>query len=154
MKKLFTLLVVCVMALCLTNKAIAADKDDVKKAVIDLWRAWSAGDAAAIAQHYTPGMQYFAANGSLFERSNLFSDPAGLKALFDSGFKINNLPQHIEVDVHGNIAIISCYLVGTSTAPDGTVTQAMDRRTSVRIKMGNQWKVIQLHSSPVIVPAQ
>jgi ketosteroid isomerase-like protein len=46
----------------------------------------------------------------------------------------------MEVKVYGTTAIVTGYLVGTATSPDGTATQVRSQRTEVLIKQGGQWK--------------
>ena len=78
-----------------------------------------------------------------------------MKADYDSGVRVNLNPVHIEVQVYGNAAVVTCYLVGTVTGPDGTVEQVTDRRTAVLIKQGGKWMEAHTHASPMVVaPAQ
>jgi len=52
----------------------------------------------------------------------------------------------------GTTAIVTGYLVGTTTGPDGTATQVRNQRTGVLIKQGGQWKEVHRHLSPVRLP--
>ncbi len=58
----------------------------------------------------------------------------------------------VDVEVFGDIAITTGYVVGSSTSPDGTTNQVMMRRTGVVIKRDGQWKELHNHLSPVVTP--
>ena len=81
---------------------------------------------------------------SLEEQRNNF------QATVDAGQKRNLEVRHIEVKVYGNAAVLTGYLTGTNTAPDGTVNQLRQQRTGVWIKQGGQWKVVHRHGSPLL----
>ena len=56
----------------------------------------------------------------------------------------------MEVKVYGgDTAVVTGYLVGTTTVPNGTTNQLSDRRTAVMIKQGGQWKEVRHHQSPL-----
>jgi ketosteroid isomerase-like protein len=87
--------------------------------------------------------------------NSLDEETAALKADFESGLKLNMDLRHLDVKVYGNAAVVTGYVVGTSTAPSGVIEQVMNRRSAVLIKEGGKWKEVHLHSSPVIsVPQQ
>ena len=67
----------------------------------------------------------------------------------DAGSKLNLQLTHLDVKVYGNTAVVTGYVVGTTTDPDGETQSVMNRRTAVLIKQGNKWKEVHLHSSPV-----
>jgi len=150
MKALTTLLVV---GMFLTTVAMADDVDDVKAAVQGHFAAVNAGDVNAYIQYYPSETSRFAGGGllarvhSLEERRNDFQ--AGVDARVDAGVKRNLELQHMEVKVYGTTAVVTGYLVGTSTAADGTVTQSRQQRTEVLIKQGGQWKSVHNHRSPL-----
>ncbi len=60
--------------------------------------------------------------------------------------------RHPEVEVYGNVAVVTGYTVGTITSPDGTARPIANRRTVVLIKQGGQWKIAHRHLSPVRLP--
>jgi len=144
MKALTTLLVV---GMFLTTVAVADDADDVKAAVERYFAALNSGDADAYAQHRVPEYSIFG-GGGLIERSNSIAQQRDdFQAQTDAGFKLNLRIQHLEVRVYGNAAVVTGYLTGTNTAPDGTVNQQRQQSTRVWIKQGGQWKEAHRHSS-------
>jgi len=77
------------------------------------------------------------------------TDPILLKTLKT---KRNVQLRHPEVEVYGNVAVVTGYTVGTITSPDGTARPIANRRTVVLIKQGGQWKIAHRHLSPVRLP--
>jgi len=146
MKALTTLLVV---GMFLTTVAIADDMDDVKAAVRGHFAALNAGDVNAYIQYYSSETSVFAGGGLLGRVHSLEERRNDFQAQVDAGEKRNLQLQHMEVKVYGNAAVVTGYLTGTNTAPDGTVTQTRERRTGVLIKQGGQWKEVHRHASPL-----
>ncbi len=144
MKALTTLLVV---GMFLTTVAMADDVDDVKAAVQGHFAALKAGDVNAFIQYYPSESSVFAGGGLLGRVHSLEERRNDFQAGVDAGEKRNLHLQHMEVKVYGNAAVVTGYLMGTSTAPDGTVTQSRQQRTEVLIKQGGQWKAVHNHRS-------
>ncbi len=146
MKVLTTLLVVGIF---LTTVAMADDVDDVKAAVQSYFDAINSGNGAAVARHRIPEYSVFVGGGLLDRSSSTAEQRDEFQALTDGGRKLNLRIQHMDVRVYGNTAVVTGYLTGTNTAPDGTVTQTRERRTGVLIKQGGQWKEVHRHASPL-----
>ena len=71
------------------------------------------------------------------------------QAMTDAGWKRNYRIQHMEVRVYGNAALVTGYMTGSMTAPDGTVTQLRLQRTGMMVKQGGQWREAHRHASPL-----
>ncbi len=144
MKALTTLLVI---GMFLTTVAMADDVDDVKAAVQGHFDAVNSGDVNAFIRYYAPESSVFAGGGlldryhSLEERRNNFQNTV------DSGAKRDLRLQHMEVKIYGTTAIVTGYLVGTASGPDGVANQVRSQRTEVLIKQGGQWKAVHNHRS-------
>ncbi len=149
MKALTTLLVVGMFA---TTVAIADDADDVRAAVERYVAALNTGDANAYVQSRTPEYSVFT-GGGLFERSTSLEEQRnGFQDRIDSGIRISRQLRHIDVKVYGNAAVVTGYMLGTTTGPDGTTQPLSSQRTGVWIKQGGQWKEVHRHSSPLTLP--
>ncbi len=144
MKALTTLLVIGMFA---TAVAMADDVDDVKAAVQGHFAALNAGDVNSYIQYYANQGSVFAGGGLLGRVHSLEERRNGFQAQVDAGERRNLHLQHMEVKVYGNAAVVTGYLMGTSTAADGTVTQSRQQRTEVLIKQGGQWKAVHNHRS-------
>ncbi len=147
MKALTTLLVV---GMFLTTGAMADDMDDVKAAAQSYLAAINAG-SSAVMQYRIPERSSFNRGGGLLGRptSSLEEQKNAFEAEVRAGIKRNYQITHMEVRVYGNTAVVTGYLTGTRTQPDGTVIQMRDRRTGVFVKQGGQWKEVHHHQSPL-----
>jgi len=147
MKAVTTLLVV---GMFLTTVAIADDVDDVKAAVQGHFAALNAGDVNAYIQYYSSETSVFAGGGLLGRVHSIEDRRNDFQAGVDAGERRNLRLQHMEVKVYGNAAVVTGYLVGSSTSADGTVTPSRQQRTEVLIKQGGQWKAVHNHRSPLL----
>ncbi len=148
MKALTTLLVVGMFA---TAVAVADDADDVKAAVQRYIATLNAEDANAYVQSRVPEYSVFAGGGLLDRSTSLEEQRNGFQGRIDSGIRISRQLRHLDVKVYGNAAVVTGYMLGTTTWPDGT-TQLSSQRTGVWIKQGGQWKEVHRHSSPLTLP--
>ena len=134
----------------LTKVAAASDE----KEIIAIMHAHIASinneESDAIALHHLPGHNEFGATGGQLGLSGSFAEQqARNQEIFGSGFKFNWKLKDLKVQVFDNAAIVTGYVVGTTTSPDGTVTSINNRRTTVLIKQQGQWKEIHVHNSPL-----
>ncbi len=134
--------------------AMADDADDVEAVVQSYIAALNAGDANAFMQYRIPERSSFGGGGGLLSRpaSSLQEQRNALEAQVRAGVKRNYQITHMEVRVYGNTAVVTGYLTGTRTEPNGTVTPRRDRRTGVFVKLGGQWKEVHHHQSPLRGP--
>ncbi len=147
MKVLTTLLVV---GMILTTVAIADDVDDVKAAVQRYIATLNADDANAYVQSRIPVYSVFAGGGLIERFHSLEEQRNGFQGRVDSGLRISRQLRHLDVKVYGNAAVVTGYMLGTNTAPDGTVIQSRQQRTGMWIEQGGQWKEVHRHSSPLL----
>ena len=152
MKALTTLFVV---GMFLTAGALADDADDVKAAVQRYFTALNAGDANAFIQSRMPVHSVFAGGGLLERLGSLEEQKNNFQARVEAGEKLNLQVRHLDVRVYGNAALVTGYVMGTVTSPDGTIDQVRDQHTSVWVKQGGQWRRAHRHTSPLnIAPSQ
>ncbi len=144
MKALTTLWVVGMFAMPV---AMADDVDDVKAAVQSYFDAINSGNGAAMARHRIPEYSVFAGGGLIDRSTSITQQRDDFQALTDAGRKLDLRIQHLEVKVYGNAAVVTGYLTGTNTVPDGTVIQSRQQRTGVWIKQGGQWKEVHRHAA-------
>jgi len=150
MKALTTLFVV---GMFLTTVAIADDVDDVKEQVLDFFAAVNAGDREAVFQHQMPERSNFGrVDGLLSRTTSLEEQKRAFQASVDAGVKRIYQLKHLEVTVYGDTAVVTCYLTGPRTEPDGTTLHMHHRRTGVWIRQGRVWKEVHSHLSPLGVP--
>lgn len=148
--KYIAVIVSLAVGLVFTNTSIAGDVDDIKKITLEHFATLSSGDVEAHVAHHHKGHTTFAADGSLLQvDDSQDEEKKNLQATLDAA-KLNLQVRHLDVQVYGNTAVVTGYVVGTSTPPDGMPQQVMNRRTAVLIKQGNQWQEVHVHNSPVV----
>ena len=109
-----------------------------------------AGDARAhIAEHAPDATSFDAAGGLLVEAQSLEEQVRDLQAVFDAGIILDSYLRHLQVRTYGDAAVVTGYVMGTTTTPDGSVVPVMNRRTAVLIRQGSEWKEVHSHASPV-----
>jgi len=149
MKALTTLLVVGIF---LMPAVLADDADDVKAAFLSLFAAVNAGDSEALIQLYMPDFSDFGRGGGLLSRTTSLEERRKERqTIFDTA-RLNLQPRNVEVQVYGNAAVVTAYLVGRANPPNGEPTQWTDRRTGVWVKQGGAWKEAHMHQSPIRLP--
>jgi ketosteroid isomerase-like protein len=149
MKALTTLLAVGMLA---TTFAMADDSDDVKAAFLNLFTTLRAHDSQSMGQYYMPDYTDFGRGGGLLIRTATPEEKAKARqALFDA-VNITLQPRNVEVQVYGNTAVVTAYLIGSITPPNNETIRVNDRRTGVWVKQGGTWKEVHMHQSPIRLP--
>ncbi len=146
MKALTTLLVV---GMFLMPAVLADDADDVRAEMERYLAALNAGDANGYIQHFMPETSAIVGSG-LISYSNSLEEQKN--AFVASGLERNLQLRHLEVKVYGNTAVVTGYVVGSTTNASGTTFQTRALRTGVMIKQGGQWKEAHQHFSPLRIP--
>ncbi len=149
MKALTTLLVVGMFA---TAVAMADDADDVKAALLDRFDALNSGDVDRYVKYHSQERSVFLPTGELLDTSSFEERRNNRQSQVNAGFVRNFQARHLEVKVYGETALVTGYLVGSQTFPNGTTQQIGLRRSAVWLKQGGQWKEIHAHLSPMRLP--
>lgn len=149
MKRLIYIISLLVFALFLADVSMAGDVEDIKKTTMEHLVTQNAGDAKAHIAHHMPYHTMFADGGLLIVSHSREEQVKSLQAVFDAGVKFNLDLEHLDVKVYGKAAVVTSYIVGTVTNPDGTISESRAQRTAVLIKEGNDWKEVHLHISPL-----
>ncbi len=149
MKRLIAITTVLVVGLFFTNVATADDVDDVKAAQLALVAALNEGDVEAHGQLVLPEATGFFAGGGLL--AEVWRGEQ-MQAAIDAGFKVDIQLRHLDAKVYDNTAVVTGYLTGVITLPDGTTLKGPRRFSAVWIKQAGQWKQIHLHVSFITVP--
>ena len=137
-----------VIGMFVTAVAMADDADDVRAEMERYFAALNAGDADAYAQHFVAQASSFAGGGLLNTATSIAQQRNGFKASVDAGVQRNMRLRHLDVRVYGSTtAVVTCYVIGSTTQPDGTVVPNNVQRTAVLIKQGGQWKEVHQHRS-------
>ena len=122
-----------VVGMFLTTPALADDVDDVQALELEHLAALNAGNVDGYVNHHAEGRNAFLPFGFL-DTDTREEQRKNRQATLDAGIKINNLHRHLEVKVYGNAAVVTGYVLGTRTSPDGRSTQRVLRRSAMWIK--------------------
>ncbi len=147
MKALTTLFIA---GMFLTTVAIADDVDDVRAEMERYFAALNAGDANAYIQHFMPETSAIVGTGLISHSHSLEEQK---NAFVATGLERNLQLRHLEVKVYGNTAVVTGYVVGSTTNANGTTNQTRALRTGVMIKQGGQWKEVHQHRSLLRIAA-
>ena len=150
MRYLIAVLTICMVFIGLTVAAPAGEEDKVIAIMDAHLGAINNEESAAIARHHLPGHSEFGATGAKLGLSGTFEEQlARNKAIFESGATFDWHNKDLRVQIFDNTAIVTGYVVGATTSPDGTSTTVNNRRTTILIKQNGQWKEIHVHNSPL-----
>ena len=133
MKRLNPVLLGFLGILIVPNVGAAQDADEVKAVTLEHIALLNAGDAAAHIQHHLPGASSFD-DGVWEEGISLEDQIANLQAGFDAGFKVDITVRDLKVKVYGDAAVVTGYLDGTLTSPDGTTEEVTAARSVFLIR--------------------
>jgi uncharacterized protein (TIGR02246 family) len=114
--------------------------------------AWNTGDVEAFMPHFHPdGDNFYLTGGPLVGAPTA----EGMQAGYDAGFKPDVTPRDVQVKVYGgDTAILTCYLEGTVTDEDGSVSEGPWRFSEVRVKSDDgMWLIAHAHFSSLTAVA-
>ncbi len=150
MKALTTLLVVGMFLMPVT---MADDADDVEAVVREHFATLNAGDQVAhMQQHHMPAYNRFSLNGLRQHFDSVEEQKQQIQTVFDQGSKYNLRLTDVEVNIYGDSALLSAYLVGSILRPNGNTVQRTDRYSAMLVKQGGQWKAVHAHTSALRTP--
>jgi len=145
MKALTTL---CVIGIFLTTVTLADDADDVKAAEKDFRAKEKAGNVDGYFAYKAPTYSIFPptsgliANGQSKELAYARFDPTA-----ERDMQIRN----IDVQIYGNTAVSTYYLVSTTQRPGSERERRHLRMTGVWVKQSGEWKLVHRHESPLVL---
>ncbi len=149
MKALTTLLVV---GMFLTTVAMADDADDVEAVVREHFTTLNSGDQDAhLQRHHIPAYNRFTVGGLRWHFDSVEEQKQQIRNTFEQGSQYNLSLRDVEVSIHGDSAVVSCYVVGSILRPNGNTIQRRDRYSAMLLKQGGQWMAVHAHASPLII---
>jgi len=129
------------------NGADPSAEAEVKAAMMNLMAAFRACKVEQIERHISPQHNSFRGNGGL---ATVFTDLNELRALFESGLKIDPEVRNLESAVYGDTALTTCILTVTLTPLGQSPRIEGPRRASyVWHKQDGMWKLVHTHESPL-----
>ena len=165
MRRIIETLLILVGGFFFATIAFADDVDDVKAEYLKHIANSNNGNIDSFVSQHLPGHSAFGPTGAMLTRWESLEEEkkvaqASLDAARqrDSGrssvrsFR-NVQVKHMEVRIYGRLtAVVTGYLTGTDTAPDGSTYQSARRFTAVWVKQGDRWREAHDHMSILRVP--
>ena len=147
MRKLHSM-VMLGLVLAASTSVMADDVADITAAMDEHFVTFRAGDAAGHIAHHMAHTTTFGPDGSALATNDSVEEAtAELQAEFDEGNKFDLRLEDLNIAVYGDTAVVTSLQTGTVTSPDGTTYEVNDRRTSVVVRDGNEWKEVHTHIS-------
>ncbi len=141
MKALTTLFII---GMFLTNVGFADDADDVKAAEMDFRAKESAGNVEGYFAHKAPTYTIFPPTSGLLSKGQ---DIERARARLGGGTQRDMQIRNIDVQLYGNTAVSTYYLMSTTQRPGGERERRHLRMTGVWVKESGDWKVVHRHES-------
>ncbi len=142
---IFAVLLVTVLAFISAHATQAQEEDAVRATIEAHYTAIHAGDTPTIIGHHLEDFTIFGANGRPLSDSG---SGARMGATPDFG-ELNVFMSHFNVQIYGDVAVATFYLVGTRTKGDN-VKSGTWRVSAVWVKEGDEWKEAHHHESPLV----
>lgn len=141
-------MVILGLVLAVSTSVMADDVADITAAMDEHFVTFNAGDAAGHIAHHMAHTTTFGPDGSALATSDSLEEAtAELQADFDEDVKFDLRLEDLNIAVYGDMAVVTSLQTGTVTSPDGTISEVNDRRTSVVVRDGSEWKEVHTHIS-------
>jgi hypothetical protein len=165
MNKTIATVLLLVGGVFFSTNAFADDVDDVKAEYLRHIANSNNGEIDSFVTQHLPGHSAFGPTGAMLTRWDSLEEEkkaalANLEAARrrdssrSSVRSFRNVQvKHMEVRIYGRLtAVVTGYLTGTDTAPDGSTYQSARRFTAVWVKQGDRWREAHDHMSMLRVP--
>ena len=130
---------------------VGQDSEAVRTAVLEHYAAINNAEWDAVADHHTAGLTAFLPDNGLLTTWGTRQEQAELfRAAGTAGLSLNWEVRQLEVEVYGDVAVATGYLVGTAQFPDAPILQGTWRLTEVWVREGGEWKEAHHHDSPLV----
>lgn len=152
MIRFLTTIALCLGLAALAYAATAADEEaEIKRIMQAHLDDINNERSAEIARHHLPGHSEYSANGRPLGISGSFEEQlARNDAIFDGGFTFDWHHKDLNVQIFGDAAVVTGYVVGTTNPPNADPISINNRRTTVLLKRQGKWQEIHVHNSPLI----
>ena len=139
----YPILVSVVALLAVTGDVRAGDREDIVSVQKALFAAWNANDISVVQGFYAPNFTAYQPDGNLLHSPDL----ERARKWHETGSINIGDPQHLEMNISGDVAILTYYVRLTVNFPDGETETQTRRSTTVMTKASGQWKYLHYHGS-------
>jgi len=154
MKAVDSVLVLSLGAFLIVPTSAMSQEAEVRDELQRTFAALNAGQADGFLSYLMPRTQVF--HGIALHELGV--DGVGLPELgvehwrgfFEAGYEFDLMPREIKSQIHGNTAVTTAYIHGTVRSPSGWVEGGPWRYSETRIRDQGEWKILQMHFSPLV----
>lgn len=136
------------LAICCVGISIqpaAAQKEEVRAAMIESLAAWSAADFQKLGTFFAEEARGYMPGGSTLL---IGFKPSALEAAVSAGMSFDIEPQEMDIQMVGEtVAVAVASVVGVITLPGGVVQNGPWHYSETRVLEGGNWKIVQYHFS-------
>ena len=142
------ILLIAVLSISLSSPVTADDAADVRGAIESHYAAIHIDQIESVLNDHLENMTMFLADGTVLWEHDWaqVSERMGATAEFGT---LNVRMSNFRVQIYGNVAVATFYLVGTETR-DGKVRDITNRVSAVWVKSDGEWKEAHHHESPLL----
>lgn len=127
---------------------MADDAADVRQAIEQHYAAIHTDDLESVLGHHLDGMTMFLPDGTVLWEHDWAEVSERMGASVNFG-TLNVRMSDFNVQLFGNVAVATFYLVGTETRDDKT-RDITNRVTAIWVKSDGEWKEAHHHESPLL----
>ncbi len=121
------------------------DEAAIRNAILNRQAGQNAGDVKAIYKDVHPDATVFGDSWGPLSKP----DSARRAAQFKAGLKLDDASEGVEVNIHGDVAWVTSYIVGTGMRPPADTVAISLRVTDVLVKQDGRWMFVHSHVSPL-----
>ena len=141
---MITMFILCIF---LATPALADDVEDVKAAEMAVRAAEAAGNTQGYFKTMVPEFSIFPPTAGLLAHTATEENRQRTQAGFDSGIKYDIEVRNLDVQIYGDTAVSTYYVLATIHRPEVEPVRWNLRMTGVWVKQAGEWKVVHRHES-------
>ncbi len=136
-----------VLGMFLATPVLADDVEDVKAAEMAARAAEAAGNTQGFFKDMVSEFSIFPPTAGLLAHPATEENRLRTQATFDSGTKYDIQVRNLDVQIYGNTAVSTYYVLATIHRPEVESVRWNLRMTGVWVKQAGEWKIVHRHES-------
>jgi len=136
-----------VLGMFLATPAVADDVEAVKAPEMAARAAEAAGNTLGFYKNMVPEFSIFPPTAGLLAHPATEENRLRTQATFDAGTKYDIQVRNLDVQVYGNTAISTYYVLATIHRPERESVRWNLRMTGVWVKQAGEWQIVHRHES-------
>ena len=126
---------------------MATGAEDVREVMDLAFDLYNQKNVEQFLECFAPDFSNFYIDNSLLSEGRIDAD--ALRALYDGGMTPVIDQRHMTVRMFGDTALVTGYVTGSITGPEGVKAQGPWRFTALLVKASGPWQIVHNHWSPL-----